>query len=427
MPEESSLLTEWLAQLDGDLDAVEQDIQQLHAFSGGRNEHQQLADSVREQQRGAQRLLERLSLESLDASPQEQRLKQLQRTFRAALLQYRSNKRAEARHERELLLSGAATASELRKKKARTGDAALNAAADVTTALQETVSMMNDEIEKSAANVGAMQESSDRLRKAKGQYVLMDDVLKLSKSLVKTLEQADTVDRWLMLGGLVLFSLVAFNILRKRVWIPGLSTFFWILRYVFTLGMGKSEPAESPLISSELTAVFATTTTAVIDTLSVSTAAPETMTLEPTLSVNAMPSIEVLDTLTATMPGARASEKSQAESASQPVEESTENKHRSSSSGSSELLSKAQPSRPRDSEGNSDKPSKARPPKPMASEGDTSEPSSKAQPSKPRDPKGDSDKPAKAQPPKPKIPPGAAKPGSRMYRPPVERPKREEL
>ncbi|KAJ2555236.1 Vesicle transport protein S20 [Coemansia sp. RSA 1878] len=308
---EFDLPTAWSKQLDDELTEAEKDTVLLSKFSGSRAEHEQLASSIREQQRRAERLIERLRTTNTDTSEHEQRTKKLQRSFRSALLQYRPNTRAQAQQERNLLLSGAATPAELRKKKVRTGNAALNAAADVTTALQETVSMMSDEIEKSAGNISAMSESSNKLRKTKGQYLAMDDVLKVSKNLVRTLEQADTVDRWLMLFGLVLFSLVAFNILRKRVWIPGLYTAFQVIRYVVTMGFSSSSSgsstAESPHVVSEFvtelvhaTTSLSSTTTALMVASAASTGV--TMTLGPSLLPveGVQPSVEVLDTLATT-------------------------------------------------------------------------------------------------------------------------------
>ncbi|ORX70971.1 hypothetical protein DL89DRAFT_257133 [Linderina pennispora] len=108
------------------------------------------ADSIREQQLAARRTAEQLRLEveySTDAPKDEHtarlnliesQMRKQQREFRAALLKYKGNSASAAKKERELLLSGAATPSELRKRKARTGNAVLNAATDVTTALQET-------------------------------------------------------------------------------------------------------------------------------------------------------------------------------------------------------------------------------------------------------------------------------------------------
>ncbi|KAJ2137622.1 Vesicle transport protein S20 [Coemansia sp. RSA 678] len=316
---EFDLPTAWSKQLDNELTEAEKDTVLLSKFSGSRAEHEQLASSIREQQRRAERLIERLRTTNTDTSEHEQRTKKLQRSFRSALLQYRPNTRTQAQQERNLLLSGAATPAELRKKKVRTGNAALNAAADVTTALQETVSMMSDEIEKSAGNISAMSESSSKLRKTKEQYLAMDDVLKVSKNLVRTLEQADTVDRWLMLFGLVLFSLVAFNIVRKRVWIPGLYTAFRVIRYVVTMGFSSSSSgsstAESPHVVSEFvtelvhaTTSLSSTTTALMVSSVASTGVA--MALESSLLPveGVQPSVEVLDTLATTSFGSSFSE-----------------------------------------------------------------------------------------------------------------------
>ncbi|KAJ2852642.1 Vesicle transport protein S20 [Coemansia erecta] len=245
-----------LRRIAEELDQIEGDIALLEGFSGTRDEHRQLSDSIREQHRAAERLIENMELDMDNASEEEKhRISQLrirahstQRSFRRAMLQYTGNATREAQRDRALLLSGAATPAELRKRKVRTGNATLNAAADVTTALQETVSMMNDEIDKSVGNIVALKDSSATLKRAKDRYITMHDVLKTSGNLIRALEQADAVDRWLMLAGLVLFALVSFNILRKRLWIPGLYTAFRIARYLFTLGIKSSVgglPAES--------------------------------------------------------------------------------------------------------------------------------------------------------------------------------------
>ncbi|KAJ1890423.1 Vesicle transport protein S20 [Kickxella alabastrina] len=258
-----------LSQLSAELDEIEKDIVLLSQFSGSRDEHRQFADSVRDQQRTAERLIERalINLDDIQEaklkskvqatiSQQQNRTKNLQRAFRTALLQYRANAAGSAKRDRELLLSGAATPAELRKRKVRTGNAVLNVAADVTSALQETVSMMNAEIDKSVGNTMALQDSSDMLQKTKSEYLTMDGVLKTSKSLIKVLEQADAMDRWLMLGGLVLFAAVSFNILRKRIWIPGLSTLFSVIKYF--LFSSSSNSNSSVGITEKIAAVTTT-------------------------------------------------------------------------------------------------------------------------------------------------------------------------
>ncbi|KAJ1921857.1 Vesicle transport protein S20 [Coemansia sp. S17] len=262
-----------LGQLVAEQDEIEKDIALLGKFSGSREDHRQFADSVRSQQRAAERIQQQLlaDIEDCDNAKRQAELKEplereekrsraLQRAFRLALLQYRPNTAGAAKQERELLLSGATTPAELRKRKVRAGNATLNAAADVTTALQETVSMMDAEIEKSAGNIIAMQESSAKLKKTQDEYSTLDSVLRTSKSLIQSLEQADALDRWLMLGGLVLFSLVVFNILRKRIWIPGLSTLFSLIRYLVLSVVGRigkdsvaaAVSTSSPLVTQQL-------------------------------------------------------------------------------------------------------------------------------------------------------------------------------
>ncbi|KAJ2783430.1 hypothetical protein H4R18_001695 [Coemansia javaensis] len=305
-----------LAQLGAELDGAEAGVERLGGFSGGREEHRALAEAIREQQRSAERLLETLRAAADDCDSaaaqaalraeieqREARARQVQRGFRLALLQYRGNAAAAARQEREELLSGATTAAELRRRKARGDGAALRAAADVTAALQETVSMMNQEIEKSAGNIIAMQASSDALRKTRAQYLTMDDMLNLSKRLVRSLEQADAMDRWLMLAGILVFSLVALNILRKRLWIPGLHTLLVLLRSAASRGPAPSASAAVSLhIATDQ--LVATTTSILATTTSTLATAAAALTAEKLLSTTTAPaanaqspSAQTLDTL----------------------------------------------------------------------------------------------------------------------------------
>ncbi|ORX70972.1 hypothetical protein DL89DRAFT_257134 [Linderina pennispora] len=70
------------------------------------------------------------------------------------------------------------------------------------------------------------------------------------------------MDRWMMLGGLVLFGMVVFNILRKRIWIPGLSTLFSLLRYVLLGGSSKTAVAvTSPMVMATTSSADVVSTT----------------------------------------------------------------------------------------------------------------------------------------------------------------------
>ncbi|KAI9502428.1 Vesicle transport protein S20 [Coemansia spiralis] len=257
-----------LRTLSRDLDHAENDIAALGKFSGPRDEHRELSDAIRNQLRAVDRALARLELDT-DTTELKARSLSVQRGFRQALLKYKENIAKTTKMERELLLSGAATPAELRRRKAQ-GNSALNVAADVTTALQETVSMMDQEIDKSVGNIMALEDSTDALRRTRSQYITLDDVLRTSGNLVRALERADAVDRWLMLAGLVLFALVSFNILRKRVWIPGLDTLLRAVGYIVWL------PVRSAMagVSTEAVVAAPTTTTG----LSLATASIATIT-----------------------------------------------------------------------------------------------------------------------------------------------------
>ncbi|KAJ1958849.1 Vesicle transport protein S20, partial [Dipsacomyces acuminosporus] len=207
-------LTATLGHLSAEFDQVEKDIELLRQFGGSRDDFQQFSTSLRDQLRALERLSEQLSVELedhyYDSDSQRQELQEtlgkldkrkvtLQRSFRSALLQYRINSTNSAKKERELLLSGATTPMELRKRKAKTGNAVVNTASEVTAALKDTVQLMNEEIEKSVKNITTLQDSSDRLKKTNEEHKTLESILRASKNLIKALEQADAVDRWLML------------------------------------------------------------------------------------------------------------------------------------------------------------------------------------------------------------------------------------
>ncbi|KAJ2559110.1 Vesicle transport protein S20 [Coemansia sp. RSA 1933] len=295
--------------IEEELDQIEGDVTLLEEFSGTRDEHQQLSASIREQHRTVERLLEHMEL-STDTADLLQRIGELrkrahgaQRSFRWAMLRHSGNATREAQREREQLLSGATTAAELRKRKARTGNAVLGAAAEVTTALQQTVGMMNDEIDKSVGNIAALTDSSATLKRTKDRYVTMADVLKTSARLIRALENADAADRWLMLAGLVLFALVAFNILRKRTWIPGLSSLFALVRYLIVLAFRSAvpDPPSPVLVSSSQSLVMASSELLVMasgyvsDTISTSLLSIETATTSAILSLGSTTASESLE------------------------------------------------------------------------------------------------------------------------------------
>ncbi|KAJ2065148.1 hypothetical protein GGI17_000559 [Coemansia sp. S146] len=171
--------------------------------------------------------------------------------------------------------------------------------------------MIDAEIEKSAGNIIAMQESSAKLKKTHDEYSTLDGILKMSKSLIQSLEQADTLDSWLMLGGLVLFTLVVFNVLCKRIWIPGLSTLFKLIRYLVLSIVGHTGKdsvaaavsASSPLVTQQLIIVATSTVVSELSTTLVTSLVAlvlESVLVTETLQVPADSQLFTLDTLSST-------------------------------------------------------------------------------------------------------------------------------
>ncbi|KAJ2751778.1 hypothetical protein GGI19_004262 [Coemansia pectinata] len=170
--------------------------------------------------------------------------------------------------------------------------------------------MMDAEIEKSAGNIIAMQESSAKLKRH-DKYSTLDDVLRTSKSLIQSLKQADALDRWLMLGGLVLFALAVFNILRKRIWILGPSTLFRLIRYLVLSIVGRTGKdsvaaavsASSPLVTQQLVIVATSTIVSELSTTLVTSLVAlvsESVLVTETSQVPADSQLFALDTLSST-------------------------------------------------------------------------------------------------------------------------------
>ncbi|KAJ2832163.1 hypothetical protein FBU31_002131, partial [Coemansia sp. 'formosensis'] len=140
------------------------------------------------------------------------------------------------------------------------------------------------------------------------EYSTLDSVLRTSKSLIQSLEQADALDRWLMLGGLVLFALVVFNILRKRIWIPGLSTLFSLIRYLVLSVVGRAGTdtavsTSSPLVTQQLVVVATSTTISELSTTLVTSLAAlvsESVLVAETTQVAADLQLFTLDTSSST-------------------------------------------------------------------------------------------------------------------------------
>ncbi|OLY79791.1 hypothetical protein AYI68_g6130 [Smittium mucronatum] len=230
-----------IEELDERFEYTFQKIDDLYEFIGPESQRQDLIEEIQDLIRELQDEIKILdsewdpvfsgNFEGVDIDVKEyileknSELKRSRKGFREAILQNKVNRARKFNSEREALLSGSITPSEYRKNKARSENKVLDAAQDATQALRETAQLMNRELEVSVSNVTALEESSRLLVKNKEQHENINFLLSMTKRLLTELERADWVDRVLMALAFIFFSIVALNIIRKRIWIPFLPSF----------------------------------------------------------------------------------------------------------------------------------------------------------------------------------------------------------
>ncbi|PVV04831.1 hypothetical protein BB560_000657 [Smittium megazygosporum] len=216
------------------LQHIQKEIDSLYEFDGEEIEKQELVNSIKDFLKALETEIT-AKLENNDPSHSDKSqlqtlldkkdtLKRLRSEYREALLVAKKNRSKTVANERAMLLSGALTPAELRKRKIKKGDELIGAAQDATTALRETTMLMSRELKVSSDNVAVLEESSILLRKGKDKHENVGSVLDFTKRILGELERANWLDRVLILSALLVFSLVAFSIIWKRVYIPGFTS-----------------------------------------------------------------------------------------------------------------------------------------------------------------------------------------------------------
>ncbi|KAJ1678770.1 Protein transport protein sec20, partial [Spiromyces aspiralis] len=195
--------------------------------------------------------------------------------FKRAIVKMERNRQLQAKSDREMLLVGAVSASELRKWRASTNENVANASHEVTNTLRETVRMMGTELEKSHANITSLKESSRMLSETKLRHEVLDSVMHLSHRLIAKLESADWVDRVLMLLAFVLFVGVVLTILVRRIWIPGLGLAFGFMRSLLFGGTPKVTGSALATTTSAAAAMSSITAITTVDAQPAGTAVAE--------------------------------------------------------------------------------------------------------------------------------------------------------
>ncbi|CAD6893666.1 unnamed protein product [Tilletia controversa] len=98
------------------------------------------------------------------------------------------------------------------------GDKVQTASADVTSALQRTVQLLSNEVERSTFSAQLLEESSATLQLLGSEYTSFGNVLKNSVALIKSMEREDWWNFIMVAGSMAFFLSCVLYILKKRVY-----------------------------------------------------------------------------------------------------------------------------------------------------------------------------------------------------------------
>jgi protein transport protein SEC20 len=163
--------------------------------------------------------------------------------YRRAVLKAQQNNQTAQALNRDLLFgrAGKSTASLINRREERGNNAVLQASGDVTAELRRTHAMMSEELSRSALAQELLQGSSNSLKMLNEEYTAFDTILAGSKRLIRELERADKMDRWLILGALGFFVFVVAFILYKRIFSKGVNVVWWVVSHTAALLSGKKK------------------------------------------------------------------------------------------------------------------------------------------------------------------------------------------
>ncbi|KAI9357352.1 Sec20-domain-containing protein [Zopfochytrium polystomum] len=140
---------------------------------------------------------------------EEKLAKMLQVKLRQAVLVAKADQDRAALRDRESLLANG------RSKKKQT---AFQTGAELTESLRQAVQMMATEVERSAAAVSSLNDSTILLDTTKSQYTTFQSVMKVSGGLLSQLHRQSLLDRFILFFGLFIFLATVGYIFWKRMW-----------------------------------------------------------------------------------------------------------------------------------------------------------------------------------------------------------------
>ncbi|GLB42367.1 putative sec20-domain-containing protein [Lyophyllum shimeji] len=226
-------------------DLMEYQIPRLRACTGPLSLQQNLAAELREDIDSFARQVEALDLSVGDQRGEKcrmelsrivdelrDRLAQLRRDSRVALLTSKRAIDSQSKSRREELLSSSAATEKGSVNEKVTDDALMKANDNVTEALRRTIGLMQGELERSVLSTQMLDASTASLRATSSTHDTLTNLMGTSKQLITALEKSDWIDRILIIAAFVFFVLVVLFILKQRILDRGLRVALWWTRFL---------------------------------------------------------------------------------------------------------------------------------------------------------------------------------------------------
>ncbi|KAI5478449.1 Sec20 family protein [Pseudohyphozyma bogoriensis] len=283
LPQELLDLVASIGRRTRDLDEFQ--LPQLAACTGPLSLHEQLGSDVRSEIAGIKRDLEELKLQVDDLDKARDRragighVEKVQTTLTSLTQAYRDAVLASKREmdaiaamspRDQLFLSTSSSKGRAPKTEtfASPDDALMSATADVTEGLRRTMQLMQQELDKSLVSNEILEASTATMQMTSDQYSTFSTLLETSKALIKTLEQADFLDRLIILFAFIFFGLCCAFIIKRRILDKGLRVAGALTRAVARGGSGaKQELQKSVEDLAEPIATLASAATVVVSSI----------------------------------------------------------------------------------------------------------------------------------------------------------------
>ncbi|MBW0472961.1 hypothetical protein O181_012676 [Austropuccinia psidii MF-1] len=124
---------------------------------------------------------------------------------------------------REELLSGATNSRPSHNRSTNPDEALMSASSDVAQSLRHTLEVMREELDRSVLSTHLLEQQTATLKLASDHYSGFGELMNTSRALISSLKRANLLDRLLLSGALLFFTIVCLYILKKRILDRGLS------------------------------------------------------------------------------------------------------------------------------------------------------------------------------------------------------------